>query len=186
MRSRLVARVRALSSSTDSSSAAAAAAHAVREGPRKANYVLGIAAGLTFGLATLSYLRFSEAKKRSKLDELHMAWADEARDGVMDEERFLTSILTHSLVAEQALEESWLRSIFRPAGRDKVTLQFADYAFLEALAHVEPERLLLALSIFANDKDRVTLLELRKALRGALRMDFRSVCVVLCFVCLFV
>lgn len=51
-------------------------------------------------------------------------------------------------------------------------LQFADYAFLEALVDVDRDRLVTSFGIFAGDDGKLTMTELRKALRGALHMDF--------------
>jgi hypothetical protein len=134
---------------------------------QKALIVTGLAMALTVGLGAVLYKRTHAANKLTKLDELKVAWEDElAAQGVvtLGEREFLDAMLKElPTVADQALEEGWLRSIFRP-NQQEVTLQFADYAFLEALANVEKDRLLTALHIFAQDEQYLTLIELRKVM----------------------
>ncbi len=99
-----------------------ASAEAPGSGPQatnKALIVVGVAAGLTVALATLMYTRQSRKDKKTKLEELKMAWDDETAaagpDVVLSEQGFLEAMLKDlPSVADQALEEGWVRSIFRP------------------------------------------------------------------------
>lgn len=114
------------------------------------------------------------------MEELKVAWDDElGRLGAdtLLERSFLAALLADvPSVVEQALEEGWIQNIMRPSKHgDPVTLEFADYVFLEALSEVDPRRLATALKIFSSgqgDDATLTINDLRKALRGAVHMDF--------------
>lgn len=95
----------------------------------------------------------------------------------LTERTFLSAMLEDlPAVVEQALEEGWIQSITRPSKHSEpVVLEFADYAFLEALSEVDPKRLKTALQIFSSGEGAEATLrvnDLRKALRGAVYMDF--------------
>lgn len=53
-----------------------------------------------------------------------------------------------------------------------VSLEFADWAFLESLVTADEERLRMSLRLFSNEQGQLGRKELRRALRGALMMDF--------------
>jgi Ca2+-binding EF-hand superfamily protein len=71
---------------------------------------------------------------------------------------------------EGELAEGVLRSIFVGEDGSPVHVEFADWAFLESLLAVRMDKLILALQLFSNADGTISKDNLRRALKGVLRM----------------
>ncbi len=149
---------------------------------RRSGLIL-VASASVLGAAASAVLYKRRKNKATRLEELSKVWdrvvADVAAHGGPEEqtgvsslsvEQFSTSVLRDVLLDNEA-SDVVLQSIFTGKDKSPVQIEFADWAFLEALSSADAERLVAALRLFSSDDGTLTSKDLRRAFRGALGMD---------------
>ena len=147
---------------------------------RRSGLIL-VASACALGAVASAVLYKRRKGKATRLEELSKVWAritqSISEHGGAEEEvlaisaqEFCDSVL-QGLVGEEERGGEALKSIFLgQKGRD-VQIEFADWAFLEALLTADSDKLGLALRLFSANDGTLQAADLRKAFKGALSMD---------------